>query len=114
MMLKTFGVELYRKYIEIRNKKKSFSKFPHFHHADNIRNNTVTLYCNDIYLDRKEERRKKGKGTKIKIPQSFKFKTLLRSFSKKFVSKGLSTQNQPLNIFKPANSQIYYISKTEI
>lgn len=72
MVLKTFGVALYQKYIEIRNKKKN--KFPHLRHADSIRNNTATLYYNNIYLDKEEERRKKNKGTKIKIPQSFKFK----------------------------------------
>lgn len=71
-MLITFGVKLYRKYIEIRNRKKN--KFPHLHRTDSIRNNTVTLYYNNIYLYREEERHKKDKGTKIKITQSFKFK----------------------------------------
>lgn len=36
------------------------------------------------------------------------------SFLKKFISKGSSTQTRSSSIFKPANSQTYYISKTEI
>lgn len=85
MVLKTFGVALYRKYIEIRNKKKN--KFPHLHHTDSIRNNTATLYYNNIYLDKEEERRKKDKGRKVKIPQSFKFKHYCVHFQRNLFRK---------------------------